>query len=177
MFDSMYNLSSGTFVMNKKMRDANFKLSSFDSDLMRLYYEADKLGYEEVESDRGIFIYKSGHRQLLHFNESDYTAFSFSNKFYLVKKKYRTNRELYFVGNEDSAEQLCVSNTASGDALILQLFVGDNISSTHAKVRAQISPKKTTTAMVPSTPTTNSASIITTSIFLFSLLAYFFMAR
>uniref|UniRef100_A0A914RRC0 Dipeptidylpeptidase IV N-terminal domain-containing protein n=1 Tax=Parascaris equorum TaxID=6256 RepID=A0A914RRC0_PAREQ len=62
-------------------------VTDIDTDILhRLYYETDRLGYQEVHSDRGIFTFLYDHKQLTYFNESDYIAFSFSNKFYLVKK-------------------------------------------------------------------------------------------
>uniref|UniRef100_A0A915B4N9 Signal peptide containing protein n=3 Tax=Parascaris univalens TaxID=6257 RepID=A0A915B4N9_PARUN len=165
MFDGMYNLSSGSFVKNEEFSDSNFKLSSFDTDLKRLYYETDRLGYQEVHSDRGIFTFLYDHKQLTYFNESDYIAFSFSNKFYLVKKKYRGNRELYYIGNEENAEQLCISNTANNVALIMQIFVGGEFDdgSIHSRIREQISPKKKSTSTIPYSLTMNLASITTTS--------------
>lgn len=54
--------------------------------LQRMYMLTEEMVYQKVHSDGGIFTYEPMHAEVNNFSRGSYSAFSFSNHFFLAKK-------------------------------------------------------------------------------------------
>ncbi|VDK52874.1 unnamed protein product [Gongylonema pulchrum] len=134
-----------------------------------MYTLRSTVAYQRVHSDHGVFTYKPAHTDLSNFSRGSYSAFSFSNHYFLAKKMLTDGRVAYYAGVEGKPEQVCIAETLPDEALHLTLFVGTGSQSAHEKIRAQFSPKPeptvpdlpmTTMAITRGTATSTSCSIL-----------------